>query len=222
VKKTAVLALLLGAGLAQTTSAATITFEIKDLQTSLTYTDNNVAQTFAGTGFVGMYNVVANGEPAFAHLLGIEDTDYSRTNMQVGIAGLAGTTIVSATLSFQLLDGCEGCQQTIEGTAYRSSGALGYLWDAPALNYGFFAGTAAPGANAYDVTSLLAASVLAGDSWFGMHLAGTDNEYIWTYTLADRDAAVVRLDVEYVPEPGTLALIGTGLATMLARRRRRS
>lgn len=205
--------------------AAIVTYELPDILTFTTYTDTNVAATYSGTGFGGMYNTRANDVPAWVHLFGVEQTDYSRTVMQVDISGLSGQTIVSATLSFLLLDGAAG-PQDVSLTAFDGgAGALSYQWNAPAINYGNLVASVTTGANAIDVTSLLAASVGGGDSWFGMHLQGTD-QFMWTYTYAGfnygADRAVVRLTVETaaIPEPGTLALIGLALAGLAGARKR--
>ncbi|MCC7412199.1 MAG: PEP-CTERM sorting domain-containing protein [Gammaproteobacteria bacterium] len=206
---------------AQAASAGVVIYTLADIGTFAAYTEDNVGQTFAGTGFVGMYETVRNGSDQFAHLFGLEDVDYSRTVAQVGIGGLAGAGIVSATLSFDLLDG-SATDHGIAVTGFAGTGALGWIWDAPGSNYGSVGALVSDGANSVDVTALLAASVLAGDAWFNLHLRGTDGQYVWTYSDGDPDNANVRLTVvtRDAPEPATLALFGAGLLGFAGRRRR--
>ncbi len=203
--------------------AATVTYSLPDILTFTDYTDNNVAATYSGTGFGGMYGPRVG--VSWAHLFGVESTDFSRTIMQVDTSGLAGATILSATLSFQLLDGSTDPQNVTLTGFDGGAGALTYLWDAPATNYGDLVASVAQGGNSIDVTSLLADSVGAGDAWFGMHLQGS-SEFMWTYSHSgsgyDSDRALVRLTVETaeVPLPGTLPLVGLALAAFGFVRRR--
>lgn len=216
---------LAGALLPTASQAATVTYSLPDILTFAGYTDWNTAATFSGNGFGGMYNF-GGTDQRWAHLFGVELIDYSRTIMQVDISALAGSTIVSASLSFVLLDGMTGPQNVTLTGFDGGAGALTYQWDAPGANYGNVVASVAGGANSIDVTSLLAASVANGDAWFGMHLQGS-SQYMWTWTWAgygyDADRALVRLTVETasVPEPGTLALIGLALAGLAGALRRR-
>lgn len=208
-------------------SAQVAVFNITDLLTSQSYTDSNTAQTFNGTGFVGLYSTAGNGSDAFAHLFGLEQSDYSRTALQVDVSSLIGLPILSATLSYDLLHGYTA-NQTVTATAYTSNGSLGYFWNAPS-NIGQVSFTSfGQSPNSVDVTALLTTALGNGDSWFGLHLQGS-SEYQWTYTLnGDIDAANVRLTVNYlqagppgaVPEPSTYGMIGAAaLAGLVAWRR---
>jgi hypothetical protein len=201
---------------------STITIPILDIGSFQTYDTIDTAQTFTGTGFAGMYDF------AWAHLLGVEYTSYSRTILQADISALNGSTINSATLTFSLLDGDNGPHGVL-ATSYTANGTLAYSWNPPD-NLGTASTTAYYGENSIDVTSLLAASVAAGAGWFGLHLQGTDdNAYMWTYTdnsFTDGypDRANVRLTVDYtgdaVPEPATYALLAGGLLLLGCIRKR--
>ena len=192
--------------------AATVTYVIQDIGSFTGYTSTNLTATFPGTGFVGMYGNTGGNAPSYVHLFGLESTDYSRTILQVDIGALAGSSINSAILSFQLLDGFAS-GHGIQATSYTANGDLAYNWDPPD-NLGVVSGTVSSGANSLDVTSLLAAQAAAGSGWLGLHLQGTDgNANVWTYTDPGfgygPDRAQVRLTVDYnaaVPEPGAFGL----------------
>ncbi len=218
--KKLLLAGLLASAIAAPAAATTISYTITDILPSAGYTENNVGQTFAGTGFVGVYSF-----NAFGHLLGLEDS-FSRVNAQVGIAALAGATINSATISFDLLDN-NGGSGTLTTTAYNSSGALGYQFAVPTADYGAVTATVSGQSNAFDVTSLVSAAVGAGEDWLGLHMSNTGSNP-WTYTYSgygrNPDSALFRLTVDYadaVPEPAMLGLFGLGaLGLGLSRRRK--
>jgi len=208
-------------------TATTIVYPILDIATFPASYDTNVAQTFPGTGFVGMY--ASCFEVSFVQLFGLESTYCSRTILQVDISALAGQTINSATLTFQLLDGGAVTDHGILATSYSADGNLAYHWDPPD-NLGTASGTVNLGPNSLDVTSLLAARLAASAGWFGLHLQGTDDQYIWTWTDPyqgfGRDRAEMRLTVDYnaIPEPGTCGLAAGALLALgyLIRRRRAS
>jgi hypothetical protein len=213
----AVLALMAG-------PAGATTYVLPDIGTFPDYTDSNTSDTFSGNGFVGEYNTVANGVPAYAHLLGVEATDYSRTIVQVDLSGL--TPVSNATLSFLLLDGGSG-PHGVAVTGWGGTGALSYTWDPPGANYGGDNLTAIQGANSVDVTNLVNAAIASGDPWLDLELQGTDsNDFMWTYTWAGDgfgpDRADMRLDVTEASEPASLALLGVGLAGLGLARRRKS
>lgn len=204
--------------LSSATSRASVqVYAIEDIATFGQYRDYNTNQSFAGTGFVGMYN------DSFAHLFGLEQNDFSKTALQVDIAGLAGAVINSATLSFDLLNG-SNASQTATVTSFIADGTLEHFWNAPsnlgAANYT----VDGQNSNYLDVTSFLQERVNADADWLGLHLQGSD-VYQWTYTntTTTRDAANVRLTVDYtipdvaaVPEATsilawTMVLGGIGL-----------
>eukprot|EP01034_Spumella_vulgaris_P033446 gene33446-41270_t len=124
--------------------------------------NSNTTSTYAGTGYLGMYST------AWAHVLGVERSNLSRTIMQVDIGALAGKTISSAVLSFELKEGETASQNgTLVGfDADANAGKLAFSWNAPGASYGSVVSTLAGRAvSRFDVTGLLAASVAAQDSW---------------------------------------------------------
>ncbi|HBY63487.1 MAG TPA: hypothetical protein DEH78_26990 [Solibacterales bacterium] len=210
--------------------AATITYVIRDLGTFPDYTSNDLAATYTGTGYVGLYG--PSGGASFVHLFGLEDAGYSMALLQVNISALIGQTIQSAILSFVTLDG-QGAQ-SVKATSFDADGTLGYYVSAPSDLGSAYFNTAVQANQSFNVTSLVAARVGTGSTWFGLHLAGENVEYPYTYSfdfdnnVPDPDRALVRLVVETseivsLPEPGGAVLIGAGLAAFgLARRRGRS
>lgn len=202
--------------------ASVMTISLNDIGTFSTLRNSNTTSTYAGTGYLGMYST------AWAHVLGVERSNLSRTIMQVDIGALAGKTISSAVLSFELKEGETASQNgTLVGfDADANAGKLAFSWNAPGASYGSVVSTLAGRAvSRFDVTGLLAASVAAQDSWFGMHLRGSALAQ-WTVAnsggyAADRAGMVLTVnyrDAASLPEPGALLLMGAGLAALLSLR----
>src|SRR5687768_4679160 len=103
--------------------AATITYVLPDIGTFADYSNSNESDTYTGNGFVGMYNF---NNPEWAHLFGIEQQDYSRTIGQVDLSALAGTTINSATFSFNIKHGAIGSAQAVKFSHFDEDGLLNY------------------------------------------------------------------------------------------------
>ena len=207
---------------AASANADTLTLALPDIGTFEGYTADNVGQTYSGNGFVGVYSF-----NQFGHLFGLEG-DFSRTIAEADVSALSGLNISSATFSFDLFEaGATGSTTTVSG--YAGTGALGYLFDAPAADFGTASTVLVAGTNTFDVTGIVAAAAAAGQgnlNLFFQNSQGGD----WTYTYPgfgyDLDRAHARLTVEYsagVPEPASWALMLTGFlgagAALRSRRR---
>jgi len=202
------------------TRAGVVTFQVNDIGSFAGYAALNTGQTYSGTGFVGMYS-----NNRFAHLLGVDAQYPSRTAMQIDISALAGSTITSALLTFDLLDG-SSATQNVTVTSFTADGNLGYFWTPPDnLGSDLFSVNGRT-SNALDITAFLQERIDAGADWLGLHLQGSST-YQWTWTHNEPgygpDAAGVRLIVDYtpassppavVPEPSAFAIFG--IAALIA------
>jgi hypothetical protein len=235
----AVLAGLTFAAFSTAAKAQTTTYQIQDLLLGSNEIDPNISDTFAGTGYVGIYttNSTDSGVAGanFGQLLGLENYKgvYSETEMQVGIGSLAGDTINSAILSYNLNVGAS-LSQGVTVTSFTDNGILSFT-QTPPSNLGSTTFTSTGFSNSVDVTSLLQSSVATDANWLGLYLTpnGPGDVAQWTFsgagTATSPDAADVRLVVDYTsgatvaPEPGALALLaGLGVSGIGFFRRRRA
>lgn len=206
--------------------AASVTYALPDIGSFPTFTNTDTTASYTGTGFVGLTGPRAGD--AFDHLLGLELGDFSRTALNVDVSGLAGSTINSATLSFDLLDGASGFQD-LTATSFNADGTLAYSFDPPSSLGSQLYTINGQSPNSLDVTSLLAARLGAGAPWFGLYLEGsTLQQFSYTYDFGSSapvpDRAQMRLNVDYTPaapEPGSMALLATGALPLLGALRRR-
>lgn len=210
-------------------------FELRDLAT-FTSSTSHEPLTFAGSGFAGMLNEVWSGAgPIWTHAFTVEPEHAARTLMQVDLGSLSGQRVVSAMLSFMLLDGQEapGTSQVRLSGFDAGEGQMQLRWDAPSDSFGHVLGSVEGSLTDHqsiDVTPLVAYSVAQGQRWLGLHLQSMSEHYLYTAThdypdLLSPDKAQVRLQVMTtpVPEPSTWALLACGLGVVgWARRRKQS
>ena len=180
----------------------TITYSIMDIGTSSGYMDMDTTHTFAGTGYVGMYGPDTSNGAAFAHFVGLEKSDLSRTELQVDTTALVGATIQSATLSFYVRSGTS-LLQTLTVQSFTSNGKLAYNFDAPNILGSMTAAVRRSTAvQSIDVTNLLGSSLASNSQWFALNLAATYYyQYTWAWNwynnVPNPDAASMRLTVNY-------------------------
>jgi hypothetical protein len=206
-----VAAALLGPGRA---GAGTITYTLEDIGSFGSFATPDSGQSYTGDGFVGM----TAGD--FVHLFGLQQADGSRTALQVGISALAGKTIDSAFLTFDLKDG-SGNSQTVAVTSFTADGNLFHYFEPPDSLATSSHTVQGLSANSLDVTGLVQERAAAGADWLGLHLQGTDQDQFTNLFAGPGellpDRANVRLVVTFsdgtasvVPEPTTLSLLALG------------
>jgi len=224
--KSLIVGAVAASALVASANAATDTISLPDIGTFGGYTDGNTSDTFTGNGFLGIYPPVQG--TTFAHLFGLEYYGYvySETELQASLAGLSGAHITSASLNFSINNGAGG-NETVGVTSFTSTGTLGYNSSAPNDLGSLNASGITSGANSIDVTSLVQAAVTADQGELGLYLTPegpADNNYLWTYTTGNPDAASASLVINYtagVPDGGlTLAMLGMAVSGMAVLRRK--
>lgn len=215
--------------------AANHRFALNDLADFKTFSTPDHSLTYSGTGYVGMTNDIWSGAgPSWMHGLTLEPAQFGRTLMQLDLAALAGRDIVSATLSFMLLDGQEAAGRNgVQVSGFDViDGVMALQWDAPQHSHGSVFGEVERSTTqrqSIDITPLLDYSVRHEQLWLGLHLQATGDNYFYTAThdypdLLSPDRAQVRIDVitAAVPEPQSWALLAAGLGVVGWIGRRRS
>jgi PEP-CTERM motif len=232
-------ALIFSAVTATDTHAATYQFALPDIGQFDDFIAENGSATFTGNGFVGMYNDRwSHHGITWSHSLDLNLANDGRTLMQMDLAPLQGQNIVSATISFRILDGYDAPNSTlVRFTGFdNGAGNLGMTWDAPTTSFGsveheVFNGS--PDSQAFDITSLLRAGQDSGSAWLGLHLQNLGEGQLSTRTyeflldeqiaVLDLDRAQVRIDIVTtpVPEPTSWAMLLAGVSAVVWTQRRR-
>src|SRR5215469_10648138 len=81
---------------------------------------------FTGTGFLSINPYTHSINQEFGLEYYTPTGVYSETEMEVDISGLTGTTISSAVLSYNLLNGDPGEIQTVTATSFLAQGQLSF------------------------------------------------------------------------------------------------
>ena len=214
--------------------AANLHYALADLGGFDSWLSEDRSLTFEGTGFIGLSNDIWSGRgPAFVHTFSLEPAQFGRTLMQLDLSDLAGARIVSATLSFRLLDGQEAPGKAkIAVTGFDTGGRLGLQWDAPTHSLDAVFGdvtNATFDSQSIDISSLVRQGAQRGWNSLGLHLQNLGDDYLYTSThdypdMLLPDRAQVRIDVvtAAVPEPGTMVLSLAGGLMLWGYRRRRT
>ncbi len=120
---------------------------------------------------------------------------------QVDTTDLIGSSILSATLSFDLNYSVNrNPMETPKGriTSFIADGILEYSLPNAPSDLGSIVFDSVLGANSIDITSLFKSHIDAGNFWFGMYFSPVGNSQLSSdMTLFNPDAAMLRLNIGY-------------------------